>query len=216
MVIGIAHLQPIVALIAGILILIMPRLLNFIVAVYLIVSVIGRPWDLDLSAKRKCGLASAALGVFLGAVSPPNISFDPWPNENPRASALKPKNRQCERLQSPSRRPSPRAGQGKWVYGFGDGRAEGKAAMRNLLGGKGAGLAEMANLGLPVPPGFTITTEVCTFYYANKQQYPKELRAQVEKALAAGRPDHRQDFRRQEQSAAGLRALRRAAPRCPA
>ena len=48
--------------------------------------------------------------------------------------------------------------------------------MRNLLGGKGAGLAEMANLGLPVPPGFTITTEVCTYYYANKQQYPKELR----------------------------------------
>jgi pyruvate,orthophosphate dikinase len=73
---------------------------------------------------------------------------------------------------------------GKWVYGFGGGRAEGKPNMRNLLGGKGAGLAEMANLGLPVPPGFTITTEVCTYYYANKQQYPKELRAQVEKALA--------------------------------
>ena len=59
---------------------------------------------------------------------------------------------------------------GKWVYGFGGGRAEGKPNMRNLLGGKGAGLAEMANLGLPVPPGFTITTEVCTYYYANKQQ----------------------------------------------
>ncbi len=73
---------------------------------------------------------------------------------------------------------------GKWVYGFGGGSAEGKPNMRNLLGGKGAGLAEMANLGLPVPPGFTITTEVCTYYYANKQQYPKELRAQVEKALA--------------------------------
>ena len=73
---------------------------------------------------------------------------------------------------------------GKWVYSFGGGRAEGKPNMRNLLGGKGAGLAEMANLGLPVPPGFTITTEVCTFYYANKQQYPKELAAQVEKALA--------------------------------
>ena len=72
----------------------------------------------------------------------------------------------------------------KWVYGFGGGRAEGKPNMRNLLGGKGAGLAEMANLGLPVPPGFTITTEVCTYYYANKQQYPKELRSQVEKALA--------------------------------
>src|SRR5665213_1848539 len=73
---------------------------------------------------------------------------------------------------------------GKWVYAFGGGKAEGKPNMRNLLGGKGAGLAEMANLGLPVPPGFTITTEVCTYYYANKQQYPKELRAQVEKALA--------------------------------
>jgi pyruvate,orthophosphate dikinase len=76
------------------------------------------------------------------------------------------------------------AGKGKWVYGFGDGRAEGKASMRNLLGGKGAGLAEMANLGLPVPPGFTITTDVCTFFYAHDKQYPKDLRGQVEKALA--------------------------------
>jgi pyruvate, orthophosphate dikinase len=73
---------------------------------------------------------------------------------------------------------------GKWVYAFGDGRAEGKASMRNLLGGKGAGLAEMANLGLPVPPGFTITTEVCTYYTAQGHQYPKCLKAQVEKALA--------------------------------
>src|SRR5476651_2320747 len=73
---------------------------------------------------------------------------------------------------------------GKWVYAFGGGSAEGKPDMRNLLGGKGAGLAEMANLGLPVPPGFTITTDVCAFYYANKQQYPKELTAQVDKALA--------------------------------
>jgi pyruvate,orthophosphate dikinase len=72
----------------------------------------------------------------------------------------------------------------KWVFSFGDGRAEGKADMRNLLGGKGAGLAEMANLGLPVPPGFTITTEVCTYYYAHDKQYPKDLSAQVEKALA--------------------------------
>src|SRR5215468_4041234 len=73
---------------------------------------------------------------------------------------------------------------GKWVYGFGDGRAEGKAPMRNLLGGKGAGLAEMANLGLPVPPGFTITTDVCTYYYGHNKEYPKDLRDQVEKALA--------------------------------
>jgi len=53
---------------------------------------------------------------------------------------------------------------GKWVYTFGDGRAEGKAGMRDLLGGKGANLAEMANLGLPVPPGFTIPTSVCTYF----------------------------------------------------
>ncbi len=54
-------------------------------------------------------------------------------------------------------------------------KAEEQVEMKNLLGGKGSNLAEMANLGLPVPPGFTITTEVCTYYYANKQQYPKEL-----------------------------------------
>ena len=72
---------------------------------------------------------------------------------------------------------------GKWVYAFGGGKAEGKSEMKNLLGGKGSNLAEMANLGLPVPPGFTITTEVCTYYYANKQQYPKDLKDQVEKAL---------------------------------
>jgi pyruvate,orthophosphate dikinase len=72
----------------------------------------------------------------------------------------------------------------KWVYRFGDGRAEGDAAMRNLLGGKGANLAEMSTLGLPVPPGFTITTEVCTAFYKNQRQYPKALEGQVAQALA--------------------------------
>ena len=72
----------------------------------------------------------------------------------------------------------------KWVYSFGDGKAEGKASMRNLLGGKGANLAEMCNLGLPVPPGFTITTEVCTAYYAGGKRYPEALREQVDAALA--------------------------------
>jgi pyruvate, orthophosphate dikinase len=72
---------------------------------------------------------------------------------------------------------------GKWVFTFGDGKAEGKAELRDLLGGKGANLAEMANLGLPVPPGFTIPTSVCTYFYANDKTYPKELRTQVEKAL---------------------------------
>jgi len=72
----------------------------------------------------------------------------------------------------------------KWVYAFGGGAAEGRSEMKNLLGGKGANLAEMANLGLPVPPGFTITTEVCTYYYANAQVYPAELKGQVEAALS--------------------------------
>src|SRR5271163_4528115 len=73
----------------------------------------------------------------------------------------------------------------KWVYGFGGGAAEGRAEMRNLLGGKGAGLAEMSDLGLPVPPGFTITTEVCTWFYANGKSYPPDLEAQVADGLAA-------------------------------
>src|SRR5712692_9880402 len=76
------------------------------------------------------------------------------------------------------------ARRGKWVYTFGGGKAEGKAGLRDLLGGKGANLGEMANLGLPVPPGFTITTEVCTYFYAHKKTYPGTLKPQVEAALA--------------------------------
>ena len=71
----------------------------------------------------------------------------------------------------------------KWVYAFGDGKAEGAASDRNLLGGKGANLAEMSSLGLPVPPGFTITTELCTSYYDNERTYPAELDEQVQTAL---------------------------------
>ncbi len=71
----------------------------------------------------------------------------------------------------------------RWVYGFGGGTADGDASMKNLLGGKGANLAEMSALGLPVPPGFTITTEACTFYYAQGRTYPADLRAQVEAGL---------------------------------
>ena len=71
----------------------------------------------------------------------------------------------------------------RWVYGFGGGVADGDASMKNLLGGKGANLAEMSALGLPVPPGFTITTEACTHYYANGQTYPDALKTQVSDAL---------------------------------
>jgi pyruvate,orthophosphate dikinase len=73
----------------------------------------------------------------------------------------------------------------KWVYTFGGGRAEGASHLRDLLGGKGAELAEMANLGLPVPPGFTITTEVCAYFYAHARTCPPDLEAEVETALAA-------------------------------
>jgi len=72
----------------------------------------------------------------------------------------------------------------KWAYSFGGGKNEGRSDMRNLLGGKGANLAEMSSLGLPVPPGFTITTEVCTAFYANGREYPSDLKAQVDAAMA--------------------------------
>jgi len=72
----------------------------------------------------------------------------------------------------------------QWVYRFGGGSAEGDAAMKNLLGGKGANLAEMSSLGLPVPPGFTITTDLCTAYYDNGENYPDDLSGQVDAALA--------------------------------
>jgi len=71
-----------------------------------------------------------------------------------------------------------------WVYAFGGGSADGDASMKELLGGKGANLAEMSALGLPVPPGFTITTEACTHYYANRQAYPATLKSEVAAGLA--------------------------------
>src|ERR1700754_1784204 len=75
--------------------------------------------------------------------------------------------------------------QKQWVYGFGGGESAGDASMKTLLGGKGANLAEMSKLGLPVPPGFTLTTEVCTAFYELKRTYPEGLETQVAEALAA-------------------------------
>src|SRR6516165_10150992 len=72
----------------------------------------------------------------------------------------------------------------KYVYIFGNKKADGNGTMKPLLGGKGANLAEMTRIGLPVPPGFTITTEVCTHYYANHKSYPRELDAQVKNGVA--------------------------------
>ena len=72
----------------------------------------------------------------------------------------------------------------KYVYTWGNKKADGDGSMKPLLGGKGANLAEMTRIGLPVPPGFTITTEVCTYYYANKRTYPAALQTQMEAGIA--------------------------------
>src|SRR6188508_1458670 len=77
-----------------------------------------------------------------------------------------------------------KASKTKYVYTWGAGKADGDGGMKPLLGGKGANLAEMTRIGLPVPPGFTITTEVCTYYYAHKRSYPASLKAEVGKGVA--------------------------------
>ena len=87
-----------------------------------------------------------------------------------------------KRVSAKASKPAAKTAKTKLIYLFGA-KTDGDATMRNLLGGKGANLAEMARIGLPVPPGFTITTEVCTAYYENNKQYPKELEAQVLEAL---------------------------------
>ena len=73
----------------------------------------------------------------------------------------------------------------KYVYFFGDGRADGSARMKDLLGSKGANLAEMVNIGIPVPPGFTISTEACTHYYANDGGYPDGLEDEIDQNTLA-------------------------------
>ena len=70
-----------------------------------------------------------------------------------------------------------------WVYSFGNGKADGSAEMRNLLGGKGANLAEMCNQGLPEPPGFTVSTDVCTYYYSHDRVFPNDLSDQIDAQL---------------------------------
>ncbi len=96
----------------------------------------------------------------------------------------------------------------KYVYFFGAGKADGTGDMRELLGGKGAGLAEMTRIGLPVPAGFTITTETCDYYFKHGRKYPEgTARGSCEKCRAA-RKAHQEKARRRERSAAGQRAVR--------
>src|SRR6185436_11665612 len=82
------------------------------------------------------------------------------------------------------RKPASKTKPAKFVYYFGNGHADGNGKMKPLLGGKGANLAEMTRIGLPVPPGFTLTTEVCTYYYDNKKTYPQQLEAEVKNGIA--------------------------------
>ena len=88
--------------------------------------------------------------------------------------------------------------------------------MKDLLGGKGANLAEMTNIGLPVPAGFTITTEVCTYYYANDRTYPPELKDQVDDALAQDREGDGRQVRRRPRTRCSSPAAPAPATRCPA
>src|SRR6185369_9768191 len=98
--------------------------------------------------------------------------------------AVKSKARKPAAKAKPSAQKKSAAKGPKYVYTWGAGRADGNGSMKALLGGKGANLAEMTRINLPVPLGFTITTEVCTYYYAHKRTYPKELQAQMEAGVA--------------------------------
>src|SRR5579871_3926291 len=98
----------------------------------------------------------------------------------------------------------------KFVYSFGNKKADGDGSMKPLLGGKGANLAEMSRIGLPVPPGFTITTDVCTYYYANKRTYPKVLDPQVKAGIAAIEKSMGTEFGDKDDAAARFRPFRRA------
>ena len=104
----------------------------------------------------------------------------------------------------------------KWVYTFGDGAAEGRAGDKNLLGGKGANLAEMCSLGLPVPPGFTITTEVCNAYYANGQHLSGGAGSRGRRRARPYRPADRPPLRRSARSCCWFRCAPARAPRCRA
>src|SRR3984893_8155812 len=130
------------------------------------------------ASKLKKTAAKSKSSVAVRAKAAPPVSARNAFKKGPDKPAPKPVSKPVIVKRAPEAAKS-----GKWVFTFGDGKAEGKAELRDLLGGKGANLAEMANLGLPVPPGFTLPTSVCTYFYAHYKSYPGELKAQVEKAL---------------------------------
>ncbi|MGB9113896.1 pyruvate, phosphate dikinase [Bradyrhizobium sp.] len=134
-------------------------------------------------AKPKKIAAKSKPSMPVRAKPAPSASARKVLKKSPAKPAPKPAGKVVAGKAAPDKIRADSAKSGKWVFTFGDGKAEGKAGLRDLLGGKGANLAEMANLGLPVPPGFTIPTSVCTYFYAHGKSYPGVLKAQVEKAL---------------------------------
>ena len=239
MVITTAHISPIMSLIAGVLILIMPRLSQsdgrdlsdpqrpdrsrpVQMAPYLALTGVRSLRGTAQNGVRRA-LPPLSRIVCKSWPKPHRSSKKPQRNQShpwsARAKAAPPASARKVLKKSPAKTVAKvaaaasqlwmRAKSGKWVFTFGDGKAEGKAELRDLLGGKGANLAEMANLGLPVPPGFTIPTSVCTYFYAHDKSYPKELKAQVEKALDHVGKLTGKTFGDSEESAAGVGALRR-------
>jgi len=103
----------------------------------------------------------------------------------------------------------------KWVYFFGAGKAEGDGTWRDLLGGKGAGLAEMTKIGLPVPAGFTISTETCDYFYKNGKKYPAELKKQVAANVAKLERTTKEETWRPEEPSPRQRAFRLRNAPCP-
>ncbi|MCB1064390.1 MAG: pyruvate, phosphate dikinase, partial [Verrucomicrobiae bacterium] len=98
--------------------------------------------------------------------------------------AKKAAKKSASRKAAPKSAAKPGSKSTKYVYNWGNGKADGNGTMKPLLGGKGANLAEMSRIGLPVPAGFTISTDVCTYYYANKRTYPKSLQSEMEDGIA--------------------------------
>src|SRR5213596_3995372 len=123
--------------------------------------------------QRLCALTHR-VGELLCRARSPISSFMARKSSSPRRAATKPASGRRTK-----RKPAAKHKAAKFVYYFGEGKADGNGKMKPLLGGKGANLAEMTRIGLPVPPGFTISTEVCTYYYQNKRTYPRELELQV-------------------------------------
>ena len=104
----------------------------------------------------------------------------------------------------------------KYVYSFGGGTADGDGKMKDVLGGKGAGLAEMSRAGVPVPPGFTISTEVCNIYFQNNNTRPGEIDEEIAQRARAARRADGQEARRRLQSAAGAASAPAPSSPCPA